>query len=75
MIECYESKSIDMQVSICVATSAKSGTINIWGILGHTFVQNMELLRHHMTVAQLNRRMPNCTTVLQTASDLFELEI
>ena len=23
----------------------------------------------------LNRRMPNCTTVVETASDLFELEI
>ena len=26
-------------------------------------------------VLLLNRRMPNCTTVLQTASDLFEPEI
>ena len=26
-------------------------------------------------IRELNRRMPNCTTVVQTTGDLFELEI
>ena len=35
----------------------------------------LDYLVARMTISRFNRRMPNCTTVVQTTSDLFELEI